>query len=421
MKDLLYKIAISGSVKMASAIIAFFLTVVVARTLGADEAGLFLLVVSLLASLSVFFRLGLDGVILKVVGAEGLSDKAQAQLRTGLCWIMLVSLPMALGISLSAEWWAVSLFDKPAFSPVLRWAVWALPCMSMFMLLAMGFIGLHQVVLGTLFQNLGLATVFLLLLGAYHYWWPESLSAQLAAQLYMLAAVAVGLLAVTLWVINPQVSLFCRTSVKSPKLWAASSNLWVANSMSLAVIWSGVLVGGAYLPTAELAHLSAAQRTSNLTSFVLMVVNVVVAPRYARLWAEDNQDQVRSLARWSTRCMIVLVLPVIAVMMMLPSYIMSIFGEGFEQGAILLMIMSAGQFVNVATGSVAYLLQMSGHERDFRRVTLFAGPLAIIAAVAFTAQWGAVGAASATALGLSVQNLGALWMVKKRLGFWPIG
>ena len=119
--------------------------------------------------------------------------------------------------------------------------------------------------------------------------------------------------------------------------------------------------------------------------------------------------------------MIAIVLPVVAVMIVFPEFVMGLFGKGFEQGALLLTIMAIGQFINVATGSVGYLLNMSGHEKDFRRVTFFAGPLTIILALAFTHYWGALGAASATAIGLSVQNLLALAMVKKRLGFWPIG
>jgi Na+-driven multidrug efflux pump len=64
---------------------------------------------------------------------------------------------------------------------------------------------------------------------------------------------------------------------------------------------------------------------------------------------------------------------------------------------------------------------MSGHERDFCRVILFSGPLTIILSYIFIVQWGVLGAAIAMAIGLSLQNLLALFIVKKRLWFWPIG
>lgn len=421
MKDLLYKIAISGSVKFASAVITFFLTLALTRLLGASESGYMLLAISLLASLSTFFRLGLDSVILRLFGAEGISDTAQSKLQTGLIWIVCATIPFALLVSINAGWIASTVFNKPEFTETLCWAILALPAMSGFMLLAMGFVGLHQVARGTLFQNLGLSSLFLVFLGAVYWGSPQNLSSEVAAQLYLVSALLIGFLAVLLWSAMPTVRLYQKPRFYDSDLWSSSSNLWVASSMSLAVAWSGILVAGAFLPAAELAHLSAALRTAQLTSFVLMVINMVVAPRYAKLWVDNHIAGIQHLAKWSTRGMIALVLPVAGVMIVFPEWIMSIFGEGFEQGATLLVIMALGQLVNVATGSVAYLLNMSGHERDFRRVTLFAGPLTIICAVWFTWQWGAIGAASATALGLSVQNLGALWMVKKRLGFWPIG
>ncbi len=37
---------------------------------------------------------------------------------------------------------------------------------------------------------------------------------------------------------------------------------------------------------------------------------------------------------------------------LLPGRVMSLFGEGYEQAALLLAIMAVGQFINVATGSV---------------------------------------------------------------------
>lgn len=421
MKEILFKIATSGIVKLSSAIITFVLTLILSRSLGASESGYVFLALSLLAVLSMVCRLGLDNVILRLVGAEGLSDAAQSKLQTGLLWSVCASLPFALIVAVSSDYIATIIFNKPEFSNTLRWAILALPVMVVFMLLAMGFVGLHEIVRGTLFQNLGLSGLFVALLIVLNIWNSEGLSAEIAVQCHLVASLLIGGLAVFLWKRKPGAHFSRKVRFIDWALWSSSSNLWVASIMSLAVTWSGILIAGAYLPAAELAYLSAAQRTAQLISFVLVVVNMVVAPRYARMWVENNIIGIQQLAKWSTRGMILLVFPVAGVMIIFPERIMSVFGEGFEQGALLLLIMALGQLINVITGSVGYLLQMSGHERDFRRVTLFAGPLTIVCAVLFTWQWGVVGAATATALGLSVQNIGALWMVRKRLGFWPVG
>jgi O-antigen/teichoic acid export membrane protein len=284
----------------------------------------------------------------------------------------------------------------------------------------MAYQGLHKAVISILFQNLGLSSLFLIcvVLWVFGGWAP--LTASYAAGIYAVSAFFIGLLGFILWFKQEGVHYKLGT-FSDKRMWSASSNLWAASCMTLLVQWSGVLVAGILITSQELAFLSAAQRAAMLTNFVLIVVNMVVAPRYAKLWQQNKRAEIKKLAKLSTRAMIAMVLPVILIFVVVPEWIMSFFGEGFERGSSLLLIMALGQFVNVATGSVGYLLTMSGHERDFRRVTLFAGPLTVILSYLLIMEYGALGAAIATAIGLSVQNIGALIMVRKRLGFWPVG
>jgi O-antigen/teichoic acid export membrane protein len=97
-------------------------------------------------------------------------------------------------------------------------------------------------------------------------------------------------------------------------------------------------------------------------------------------------------------------------MLIFPSFLMSLFGEEFSEGAVLLQILAVGQFINGITGSVGFLLMMSGHERDMRNVTLISGFF-------LTAQFGIIGVATGTAIAVATQNLLAVYFVKKQLGF----
>ena len=416
----LIKLAFAAGAKLSAAFIAFGLTALVTRNMPNDEAGLFLLGFSILAVLSVFFRLGLDNVILRFLSAHGTDALALEKLNRGLLWVASVVIPStALGMFFS-EQIATHIFNKPAFGPVLFWMLLALPAMAIFMLLAMAFQAQHRVVITTIFQNLGISTIFV---AAFGYLWveqPEVLNAVTAAQIYAGAAGVIFLAALVTWFSQKGIS-FNVTSYKDKELASASTNLWVASNMSLITMWSGILIAGAIVPAEELAQLSAAQRTAMLTSFVLMVVNMVVAPRYAHMWKNGDMAGIQRLAKWSTRGMIVMVTPVVLIMIILPERVMSLFGRGFDEAGILLAIMAVGQFINVATGSVGYLLNMSGHEKDFRRVTLFVGPLTIILVILFTHSYGVVGAAIGTAVGMLMQNLGAIYMVRLRLYFYPIG
>ncbi len=420
-KSILIKTAIAGGTKAAAAFIAFFMTAAITRILGAEDSGLFLLAISILAFASVFFRLGLDNVVLRLISASQGSAKAIGAMSTGLMVSFVIGLMVAVLVFLNSGTIAGFVFSKPEFAPVLSIMIWALPLMLVFMLLSFGFQASFRVIAATWFQNLGLSSLFLMLFALAFFFFDESiLNLKSISLFYVGSAVFTCLLALLLW--HHQVKgNWGVINIKDKPLWSSASNLWAASSMSLAVQWSGVLIAGALVSSADIAFLSAAQRTAMLTSFVLVVVNMVVAPRYARLWQESKINEIQSLAKWSTRGMVLLATPVVAVMMFLPEVIMGLFGAEFSQAGNLLAIMAVGQFINVATGSVGYLLTMSGHEKDFRQVTFFSGPLTVILSLILINQYGVLGAAIATAVGLSLQNILALFMVRKRLGFWPIG
>ena len=417
-KSILIKTVLAGLVKAFAALIAFFMTAVVTRIIGADEAGLFLLAISILTFLSTFFRLGLDNIFLRLIGADKGTARSIGAVSTGIIWSLLSAVLFAILVYICADFIAISIFSKPEFSTVLSTMIWAVPFMVVFMLLSFGFQAFYKVIVATWFQNLGISALFLVLfLAAYSY--GLGLNAVSVSNYYLVAAMFVCLLALILW--HKQINGQWGGKLKDSELWHSSSNLWAATSMSLTVQWSGILMAGIFVSSSEIAFLSAAQRTAMLTSFVLMVVNMVVAPRYARLWQENKTQEIQQLAKWSTRGMIALALPLVAAMIFIPESIMGLFGDEFVVAGNLLAIMAVGQFINVATGSVGYLLTMSGHEKDFRRVTFFAGPLTVILSYFLIMEYSVLGAAIATAIGLSLQNLLAMAMVHKRLGFWPIG
>jgi O-antigen/teichoic acid export membrane protein len=187
--------------------------------------------------------------------------------------------------------------------------------------------------------------------------------------------------------------------------------------MTQMIQFSGQLIGGVWLTSTEIAQLSVAQRTAMLTSFILMAVNLVVAPNFALLFKNKEMIELKHLAIKSVRIMILVSTPLLLIMLLVPSHIMSVFGQGFSDGAVYLQILAIGQFINVATGSVGYLLSMSGHEKDLRNMVLVTGPFAILLTFVLVPLYGATGSAIATAIAISLQNLLGVYFVHKRLGF----
>ena len=97
--------------------------------------------------------------------------------------------------------------------------------------------------------------------------------------------------------------------------------------------------------------------------------------------------------------------------------ILLIFGRDFTGGAWMLKVLCTGQYINLITGSVGYLLMMSGHNKEFKNITIISGIISIILNLVLVNLYGGIGAAVAIALSVAIQNILALKMVEKKLGF----
>jgi O-antigen/teichoic acid export membrane protein len=421
MQKMIFQSMLSAVLKVAAAFVSFALTYIVARELNILDAGYFLFCFALVSIFSMLFRLGLNDIILRVFGANGLSGYANDVLSKSIQWIFISSLLFSFIVFTFSDFISATVFSKAGMKDSLIWMMFSVPPICLYSILGMAFQGIHRVTPATLFQTLFHYSLFLIVLYVYLSTGDFiEANSSLFAKIFFITSLITLLASWLWWFRNPQ-ARFGIQPLLDKDLWTSSSNLWSATIMSLAVQWAAVLIAGIYLESEDLALLTTAQRTSILVSFVLLVIGPVVAPRIARYWSEKKMAEIQRLSILSTRAMIFLVLPLALVMIFWSKSIMALFGDDFSQASYLLAIMVLGQLVNVSTGVVGYLLNMTGHEVDYRIVSLFAGMFSILISFIFTWQWGAIGAASAIAIGLSVQNIGAMYMVKKRLGFWTIG
>lgn len=419
-REIIVKTAITGVVKIAAALVAFFMTLLITRNLTTDDSGLVLLAITFLTVSSIVFRFGLDNIVLRKISAEFEESTGRGVLLTGIIWISLISVPVSVLASFNSDLIAVGIFNKEDFSTVFKIAVLSLPAISIFMLFSKAFQGIHRVIISVFLLNLGISLLFIILFFLTFSIANWKIDPENCVMLYVISAYIVLFVSIILW------NKYCKGSwgkvdIYNREMARGSSNLWLASISVLAVQWSSVLIAGAYIDSSEFAQLSAAQRTASLVSFILMIVNMVVAPRFAVLWKNKNFSEMKKLAKWSARGCLLISTPLVLFIYFKSDYIMTLFGENYSNGGILLSILAVGQYLNVITGSVGYLLTMSGHEKDYRRITITVGPLTVALSYFLIVDFGAVGAAFAATIGLSVQNISALFLVRKRLGFFPIG
>lgn len=411
-KELLFQTALSFFIRVFAALAGFIVSVVVSRQLGAEGAGHYFLAFSMVMVLSAISRAGLDDTVVRFTGAampEGEWGAVRAVLRRSVVVTLLISVPVAAVVYWLSDFLAIEVFEKPDLVGVLKAISPGIVGLSLFTLFAMSLQGLQKVIASVVTVNIIVNVLLILALLLYAVQTPQH-----AAWAYSIATILTATLG---FAIYRNALGEGSGDVSWSELFQSCLPLWVVVIMSQLTQFSGQFIAGAWVAPEEVAQLAVAQRTALLSSFILMAVNLVVAPRFASMYKNGELDKLEKLALTSVKLMVLFALPIVLVMLVFPELIMSLFGEDFSEGGQLLQVLAIGQFINVATGSVGYLLTMSGHEKDLRNTVLVSGPAAIALAFILVPLFGAMGGAIATAIAIATQNLVAVWWVKKRLGF----
>ena len=113
--------------------------------------------------------------------------------------------------------------------------------------------------------------------------------------------------------------------------------------------------------------------------------------------------------------------PLIAGLLFFPEEVLSLFGKNYNDGKLALMILAGAQFINISTGLVGPLLNMSGHHVFMMWLSVVTLVANIALNFALIPTYGIIGAALATGVTLVVKNLVSFVYVKKVHGFWALG
>ena len=360
-------------------------------------------------------QLGLPSSLLRFIGGFKAGknwQQASAVHKQASLWAFLFASVLAVMLFFISPWLAEHILKKPEATSALQAIS---PAVVFFALLMLNAHALQAV--GDVVKSVSTMNVLIPVLLAIALLTGFAKDAATTAGFYSVACLITMVLSFIWWQRKPGIHWRGASSFSSDTLRKSCTPLWWVAIMGLGVQWAGQLVSSAYVAPEQLAILAVAQRTAMLTSFILMAVNLVVAPKFAALYKQGKTNELESIALQATRLMVLFALPIVGFMLLFPEWLMWLFGEEYKAGANLLRILAVGQFINVMTGSVGFLLSMSGHERDLRNVVFISGPMAIILALVLTPLYGVTGAAVATAIALASQNLLAVGMVKRRLEF----
>jgi O-antigen/teichoic acid export membrane protein len=193
----------------------------------------------------------------------------------------------------------------------------------------------------------------------------------------------------------------------------------VSSLSSTGLIWLDTLLLG-FFANPDIGVYNVATRLVTVAVFVLAPLNAAFGPYLAHLYHQGRMDEVRRSYAAVTGWVIRLSLPAFAVLLAFPDELLRLFGGAFAAGAVVTVILAAGQLVNAATGPCGTVLNMSGRVALNMWDNLAALVLNVLLNLVLIPAYGIVGAAIAWAASLAVVNIARVFQVRRLIQAFPV-
>jgi O-antigen/teichoic acid export membrane protein len=413
-----------------------------ARLLSPQELGAYFLALSIVSLGAVVGSMGLPKTVVRLVAENmGLdrSGRTLRAIRTVLGLGVLGTLGISLAYLLAGD--LVGELFQPQYSSLL---VGVTGLMAGWIAIAVvqeitaeTFRGFHDIRLATLLGGLatggksGGVIMRVLLLGILALLWVRSAETSLATVL--LVSIGSGSVSVLLsiWLLYAKVSSLGSSQetqqqeeepVSAKEVLEDAIPFLAIALTSFMLLSADIWILGALGSGTDVAVYGAASKLVTFVAMPLLIVNLVLPPIVAEMYAQGKMSQLeRTLRTFSTLAGIPSLL-VLAVFMLLGGPILGlvyskpIYYSG--TAVLVLVILSAAKLIAVWSGSCGLVLQFTGHQTSMLRVSLLTSPLFFVVAILATQRYGSVGVACAAGLTTTLQNVIMVMLAKRKTGMW---
>lgn len=409
----------TAGIRIAHAGIGFVIAIVLARMLEPAGYGTYSFVMALVAFLAIPSELGIPGLAVREIAVTN-ARKEWAYMRGFIVrahqTIGLLSVVLAMAGAIVLSIWGGRL------DPVKLQCMWLglvlVPLVSLGALRGAMLRGLRKVVLGQLPEQIIrpavlLALILLLpLLG-------NSLESPVGVMSVQIIAITTAFLSgLYLFLRNRPAELSGAEPRFRTSTWLMSSiPFGLSATMQLINGRTDILVLGVFHTDADVGIYRVAVQIAAVVIFGLQAVNAIQGPHIAHLYAKGDMQRLQTMVTRSSQAILMFAVPIVLVIVLFGERIIrTIFGAEYQAAYIPLLILCVGQLVNASMGSVASLLNMTGHERDTTRIIIISAIVNVILNFSLAPVWGMIGAAVATASTLIVWNLLMWRKVYTRIG-----
>lgn len=411
-------------VRMVGMLAGYAFTYLVSRLYGAEVLGAHTLSVTVLMMFTIPGRMGMDTALVRRFAADHPAGRWDRVLEA---YTKTLSVVIPAGILLSVCMYVFSgilafgVFGKPGLEPFFRTAAFGVLPMVLRFITADAYRGFRMNRHYAYTQNVSYFLYGTVILGILSVFFDDPLMPNIAfvASLCILAVSGT-------WMILRKIQRHASRQSEELNMMTMVQDAYpmmMAGSMLLLSGWINTLLLGIWGTEAEVGVYSVVVKISTLSSFVLLSINSVSGPGFAKLHAEKDHEGLKKYSAHTATIIFYSSVPVFIGIIVFRKWLLGLFGEEFTEGSLALLITMAGQFFNVFAGSVGQFLNMTGRQQVFMRIIVLNTALNIVCCVLLIPEFGMIGSAIAGAVFMAGWNLMSMLYISRQLGirtyYWP--
>lgn len=196
--------------------------------------------------------------------------------------------------------------------------------------------------------------------------------------------------------------------------------LFFISSMHIILQQTDVIMIGFFIETKYAGIYSIASHLASLVIFTLGGINTIFAPMIAELYANQQHSELQKMLNRVSKAIFFSSLPIVIIIILFGDKLLVLFGLEFTRGYVSLLILTCGQFLNALSGSVGFLMTMTGHQKEFAIVIGMSATLNIILNSLLIPIWELEGAALATAMTTAAWNIILVIYIKRNMNLTTV-
>lgn len=336
--------------------------IIVAKILGVESFGVFMLGLTIITIAGIISRLGLEiGVVRYVSLYNGIKDKARIKgtIVQSLKCSFVTSALVGVVLFFTAELLSVKMFKKPELEPIIKLLSFSIPFLSTALVAlacTQGFQIMKYMVYG---KNIfwPLSNILLVISLSWAGLKLRGVAIAYVMSVFLTCILSVYFLTRSLLSIRHVVAIR-----ETKKLLRFSIPLLTVAFFGFLILWTDTLMLGAFRSSEEVGIYNVAIRTALLIFMILASFNSIFAPVVANLYNKGEMQKLSGLLKSVTKWTFTICLPIFLLMALLSKEIMAIFGQEFVGGCTPFIILAFAQLVNAGMGPVGLTLTMSGKQ-----------------------------------------------------------